>query len=69
MAMVTTFGTPEKLERIKLSYVALFEEMVHPDTTEERRFSIVKEINDLAELTRLELLMSTATELVLEEEQ
>ena len=67
--MNSMFGTPEKLERIKQSYVALFEEMVHPDTSEDRRLSIVKEINDLAELTRLEMLMSTATELILDEEQ
>lgn len=61
------FGTPEKLERIKLSYVALFEEMVHPDTTQERRESIVKEINDLAELTRIEMMMASATPLFNEE--
>lgn len=63
------FGTPEKLERIKLSYVALFEEMVHPSTSPERREQIVKEINDLAELTRIEMLMASATPLILEEEQ
>lgn len=62
------FGTPEKLERIKLSYVALFEEMVHPDTTQERRESIVKEINDLAELTRIEMMMASATPLFDEEQ-
>lgn len=62
------FGTPEKLERIKLSYVALFEEMVHPDTTQERRESIVKEINDLAELTRIEMMMASATPLFNEEQ-
>ena len=67
--MNTMFGTPEKLEQIRQSYVALFEEMVHPDTSDERRFDIVREINDLAELTRLEMVMSTATELVLDEEQ
>lgn len=63
------FGTTEKLERIKLSYVALFEEMVQASTTQERREQIVKEINDLAELTRIEMLMSTATPLILDEEQ
>lgn len=63
------FGTPEKLERIKQSYVALFEEMVHPEISDERRFDIVREINDLAELTRLELVMANATELILDEEQ
>lgn len=63
------FGTNEKLDRIKSSYVALFEEMVHPATSQERRESIVKEINDLAELTRIEMLMASATPLILEEEQ
>lgn len=67
--MNTMFGTPEKLGQIRQSYVALFEEMVHPETSDERRFDIVREINDLAELTRLEMVMSTATELVLDEEQ
>lgn len=62
--MNSLFGTPDKLERIKQSYVALFEEMVHPETSDERRFDIVREINDLAELTRIEMAMSTATELV-----
>ena len=69
LSMANTFGTPDKLERIKLSYIHLFEEMVHPDTSEDRRLSIVKEINDLAELTRIEMMMSTATELILDEEQ
>lgn len=67
--MNSLFGTPEKLERIKQSYVALFAEMVHPETSDERRFDIVREINDLAELTRLELVMANATELILDEEQ
>lgn len=62
------FGTPEKLERIKLSYVALFEEMVHPSTSQERREQIVKEINDLAELTRIEMMMASATPLFNEEQ-
>ena len=64
ITMNSLFGTPDKLERIKQSYVALFEEMVHPETSDERRFDIVREINDLAELTRIEMAMSTATELV-----
>lgn len=59
----------EKLEQIRKSYVALFEEMVNPNTSDERRMAIVGQINDLAELTRLEMVMSTATELVLDEEQ
>lgn len=67
--MAEHFGTPEKLEQIKKSYVALFEEMVHPDTTHDRRFQIVGEINTLAELTRLEMVMSTATELILADEE
>ena len=67
--MAEHFGTPEKLERIKNSYVALFEEMVNPTTTEERRFSIVGEIHALAELTRLEMVMSNATELILADEE
>ena len=49
--------------------MALFEEMVNPNTSDERRMAIVGQINDLAELTRLEMVMSTATELVLDEEQ
>lgn len=48
--------------------MALFEEMVHPDTTQERRESIVKEINDLAELTRIEMMMASATPLFNEEQ-
>mgnify|MGYP000789184856 CR=1 FL=1 len=67
--MNNVFGTPEKLEQIRKSYVALFEEMVNPNTSDERRMAIVGQINDLAELTRLEMVMSTATELVLDEEQ
>ena len=67
--MNNVLGTPEKLEQIRKSYVALFEEMVNPNTSDERRMAIVGQINDLAELTRLEMVMSTATELVLDEEQ
>ena len=64
-----SFGSTERLEAIKEAYVRLFEEMVHPSTSEDRRSLIVSEINDLAELTRLELVMANATELILDEEQ
>lgn len=67
--MAEHFGTKEKLDRIKNSYVALFEEMVHPSTTDERRSMLVGEIHALAELTRLEMVMSNATELILADEE
>lgn len=67
--MNSMFGTPAKLESIRQSYLSLFEELVNPSTSDERRFAIVGQINYLAELTRLEMAMSTATELILDEEQ